>query len=474
MQPGAYSITKESQHSTLSQTSLFSELAADILFAVFACCDISSVVGISQTCKYLHDLAFHKSVWLLLVGDLKRRAMIDSSLDLQALSTDELVNLVKGIITGPETWSPRAAGFAPEVAQEIVLHPKIATGAGILHGENQAQLVSSGRYVLFNNWTTLECWDVTQDRLVWKHTSTVDDARVVAFAAEEIEGGNALVIMICQRTYPRSDDRKNLVEIVELDVRQGTHDVLLFTGTPDTYYDDPFRDPVLLHGALAAVSITGRENTILLFDWKAQSVFALVGNEGYSALIALIPGHVILKAASSNGGEQIHLISNDALPTHPISTSGSVPLVPWDDIPKLSTLSDPDAWGWEPFQQMWVHASPIRNGEYRIWLYNSYYLVNTQPYGSFWSYRLSIAPGRPPQWHERPMAPSRGDAYYVAMTYSGHVLLFTNSRSLIIRIAAPESGEVDLAGHGQHVQVSPYSGAITYSTHNSIVIRYFK
>jgi hypothetical protein len=69
-------------------------------------------------------------------------------------------------------------------------------------------LLPSGRYVLFNNWKRLECWDVVHDRLVWKHKASFEDAWVLEFAADEIEG-DSLVIMICMRTHPQVyTDRK--------------------------------------------------------------------------------------------------------------------------------------------------------------------------------------------------------------------------------------------------------------------------
>ncbi|KAJ7452638.1 hypothetical protein FB451DRAFT_1565910 [Mycena latifolia] len=431
---------------------LFSELAADILLSIFACCDISSVVSIGQTCRYLHNLAFHRSVWLVLVQDLKRRAIVDSALELQDLSAVQLINLVKALLTGPKTWSPRESGLASEVARELVLRLENRV-PGISHGDTR--LLPSGRYVLFKSWQTLECWNVADSRVVWKHGSTLEHASVAAFAADEIEQ-NSLVVMICERTFDVDpDDRKNFLGIIHVDLIKGTHDVLLFIRTPNTPYDNAFHDPVIC-GPLAAVNISGSINTHLIFDWKAQSAFIAVGCPGYSSLIALIPGHVVLKVASSDEEEQLHVISNTALPTHPISATGITASVSWDRIPKLSTLDDLDARDdWGKFYQLTVHASPIRDGDYRIWLHNAANSADTNFYGPVWSYQLSLPIYGPPQWRRRPpgRAPGPHEIYYHAVTYSGHMLIYARPRSLIIHANTLFECEVgfELSGQGKSI-----------------------
>jgi hypothetical protein len=66
------------------------------------------------------------------------------------------------------------------------------------------ELLPGGRYVLFNNWRELECWDVKEDRLIWTHESTLgptSSPNVVAFAAEFVDDGTALMIVVGQRMF---------------------------------------------------------------------------------------------------------------------------------------------------------------------------------------------------------------------------------------------------------------------------------
>ncbi|KAJ7831536.1 hypothetical protein B0H14DRAFT_3464002 [Mycena olivaceomarginata] len=98
----------------------FSELHADVIFSIFACCDIVTVISIAQTCKSLHDLAFSKTTWLALVEDLRQRSILDASCtpDLQDLTTEELIGIVKPLETGPSSWG---AALAPNISKEISL-----------------------------------------------------------------------------------------------------------------------------------------------------------------------------------------------------------------------------------------------------------------------------------------------------------------------------------------------------------------
>lgn len=139
-------------------------------------------------------------MWLVLVADLRHRSILDaaSTANLQNLMTDELVGLVKRLETGPDTWTSRGPDLIPEISKEMIIHSEIQ--ADISHLGNEAKVLASGRHVLFTNAGELECWDVEEDRLVWKHLPAFKKAQVYKFAAEEAEGGDALTILICERT----------------------------------------------------------------------------------------------------------------------------------------------------------------------------------------------------------------------------------------------------------------------------------
>jgi hypothetical protein len=156
----------------------------------------------------LNSLTFDKHVWLALLRDLDARLFLDRLPEspLHKLSTAELIGLAKRIVQGPQTWS-LSHPSGPLIARQKVLHPKIRTGPGVLNWENDAKLLPGGQYVLFNNWRTLECWNVAEDRLIWKHQSP----NVLEFAAEVVDGGLAAVILIGRRVGDAIALRKKCV-----------------------------------------------------------------------------------------------------------------------------------------------------------------------------------------------------------------------------------------------------------------------
>jgi hypothetical protein len=88
------------------------------------------------------------------------------------------------------------------------LHPTVRNGPGVTYWENAAKLLPSGRHVLFNNRNKLECWNVADDKLMFKHVSGVAETVALEFAAEETHFGSSANIIICARTYPLGGRRK--------------------------------------------------------------------------------------------------------------------------------------------------------------------------------------------------------------------------------------------------------------------------
>ncbi|KAF7353471.1 hypothetical protein MSAN_01536500 [Mycena sanguinolenta] len=320
-----------------TMASLLSNMAPDVIFSIFAFCDISSVISASETCRYLHSLAFDKSVWLGLLDNLRRRSILDRTVDLGTLSVAEMIGIVQQLITGPKTWSPlNVWNPRVEVSRKITLHPRSEPGLPRL--PYKAQLLPSGRYVLFAARSILECWNVAEDRQVWKYTSVIDSefVRATDFAAEETDT-ESVNIVVGVRTSPH---QKTWVEIVNLNLRTGTHNVLLVARAPDFPFSVPFFQPAIL-GALAAVKVG--VNTYMIINWAAHLYIILRTPSDNTSQIALIPQHILLMTRSpSLTGQQIHLVANDALharwaPTSSLDGPLEFSLISAEDIPKLTT-----------------------------------------------------------------------------------------------------------------------------------------
>ncbi|KAJ6472529.1 hypothetical protein C8R45DRAFT_1217803 [Mycena sanguinolenta] len=458
----------------MSTALLLPDLAPDVIFSIFACCDISSVIFVGQTCRALHNLAFDKSVWMGLLDNLRQKSILDCSLNLETLSTSEMVGIVQQLVTGPYTWSADSNPVA-DIFQTKTLHPKIRTGPGVLHWENQAKLLPSGLYVLFNNWSTLECWNIADDTRVWRYTTDIEDARVLEFAAEEVGIQTTVVrILICIRTYPDNGERMNYVEVVAVDLRAGTQNYLLTARAPDSRYDNPFSYPGIC-GTLAMASTDSGRNQYMIVDWAAPSYFIVCGHPDTTLRIALIPQHIILMNPSLDGESQIHLISNDTLSTYLVPTIGGDGATAFspvlaEEIPKLSTFADTDIE--EAFSEMHVRVSPLRDGVYRVWIHGTNYAAKTD---GLFSCTLFIPHNEKPYWCQRSRSVESGALYY-DVSYSGHSLRYERTGGYTVFSVASSAlrKPVELSSSGDHIDVAPYGGTLTYSTHSSVVIHCYK
>ncbi|KAJ6449215.1 hypothetical protein C8R45DRAFT_147236 [Mycena sanguinolenta] len=463
----------------MSAALVLSDLAPDVIFSILACCDIASVVSVGQTCRCLHTLAFDKSVWLGLLHNLQRRAILDQNCtpSLETFSKDEMIGVVRRLLTGPLTWSPQDldSDSAPKVSKKITLHP-FGTHPGALDRGNRAKLLPSGRYILFpNSCTTLECWNLTDNKMAWRYTTAIEHAEVYDFAAEERETGSTIMTLICIRTYPHDNKRQNYVEIVGMDIQRGTQNCLLTARAPDCGYDNPLHGPVI-YGNLAAVN-TGSQHMIL--NWATQSYLIVDGYPGsHAARIALIPEHIILMNRSLDRKNKIHLIANDALTAYlvPIITPDDEtefsPILA-EDIPKRGTFEDTHAE--RAVNDMHVHESPLREGDWRIWICGTKHAAHTS---GLFSCMLSIPSNGEPRWCQRSQSVRSGMLPYTPVSYSGQLLQRSSSGEYIAFSAAcpaaPKRAVVMPEFHGRYIGFAAYSGALTYCTRSSIVLQYYK
>ncbi|KAF7353482.1 hypothetical protein MSAN_01537800 [Mycena sanguinolenta] len=460
----------------MSAALFLTDLAPDVIFSVFACCDISSVVSAGQTCRYLHDLALERSVWLGLLEDLRQRSILDRTLNLETLSTAGMIGIVRRGITGPQTWNPGQLDSEPvaEVCKEITLHPCSDPGnPAFPPSAYMAKLLPSGRYVLLTDWTTLECWNVVEDRLVWKHTSAVDSehVRIVEFAAEETDIESA-VIMICVRTHPPNGDRLNYVEMVRVDLQTGTHNSLLATRAPDSGFSNPFYHPVIF-GALAAVKmINAGRDTYMIVNWRKRSHLILHVRPGTTLQILFIREHIMLMTCPLPRQEQIHLISNKMLesywaPTIGVDRAAKFSPVFVEDIPKRCTFEHTDG---QPFHKMYIHQNPLRDDDYRVWIRGTKYAANLS------CYRLSILTHGQPQLRLQRRSVVSG-AMVHPVSYSGHSLGYCRASGWTV--VSPRSSK-ELGGAQlpfckvEHADLAAYSGALIHSTRSTIVIQYYR
>ncbi|KAJ6454200.1 hypothetical protein C8R45DRAFT_1222952 [Mycena sanguinolenta] len=464
----------------MSPRLLFVDLVPDVISSILACCDISSVVATAQTCQYLHGLAFTKSLWLCLLETLRRKSILDptNTPDIESLSTEDIIGIVRRLLKGPEVWNhPHPDDELGPVAREITLHPRTP-----LTDLKEVKLLPSGRYVLLLNLNQLRCWNVAEDRLIWEYFAVEEHTRLLAFAAEEPGAGDSLVIVICARTFPPAGVSENYVDIINVDLEIGTHRSLLIARCLDSPTDNPFYQ-LGIRGELAVVSIHSRPQRHMVINWQEHSHFIVKGLE---VQIVLLHRHIMVKTASLEGEEEIHIISNESLhnlwtPTVGIGDSGESAPISTTALPKRSTFVNAD-FSERSFNSMHVFDSPLQDGSYRVWIYS------TQ---RAWSracliyYHLTMPVDGQPTWCG-PTLWSEATHRPTKISYSGLVPVrtmmtggFNDAFDGYTFFLPDQLGEgrctrVKLINNGGPIDVGAYSASVTYTTHSSIVIRYYE
>ncbi|KAJ6454181.1 hypothetical protein C8R45DRAFT_1082853 [Mycena sanguinolenta] len=460
----------------------------DTIFSILVFCDISSVVSIARTCRYLHNLAFQKRVWVCLLENLRRRSILDYSWtpNIDILSTADMIEIVKRLVAGPEMWNPRhlhcSSGF---IGEAITLHRMSfnpPNEAGFFF--NRAELLPSGRYVLFLNFSQLECWDVVNDSLLWKHVSDIEHGRILSFAADEQGNGDSLILMFCVYTYvAHAGTRTNYAEIVNVALRTGIRDPLFISLVFSSYAHDltnPFHG-ISIRGPLAVVCDNSHFGRCVILNWRDKSHLILHANSRTrypsDMEVALIDRHIFVRTFTFETGQEIHLISNDALRNRWLRTIGMdrAPLISVADLPRL--LSTPISASKEVVVfGMETHDSPLREGNYRVWMHYKYKGV-----AGLLSYRLTIRGDGFPTWKgpssNFPVPPT----LIRSVPYSGNVFVrnvFDAEEELAVfppskPVVSPVL-QLKLRASGGGFSVSRYSGALIHTSSSSIVIRYHR
>ncbi|KAF7319156.1 hypothetical protein HMN09_00252000 [Mycena chlorophos] len=286
-------------------------LPEDILFSVLRWCDVASVIS---TCRTLREASRETHVWRALIRELQSNWVLESSIpNLGELSLDQLINLVKRAVQGPDSWNRTDASewLTPVVSKTFQIGANIPSGPGILTWENDARLVPNGKFVLFMKWGTLESYDVAKNKLVWTYISPVQAllppqhycaVRDFAFGKHPDKGGDWLVVMIGERTYPPHASglsRQNYMTILELDPSSGNHAPLLVTRTPSTSFDNPF-SRLSVDGDFA-IADCGPGN--LLVDWRAGRYLWFKQSEVYRWRITVVLRRALIVAVGQHATE---------------------------------------------------------------------------------------------------------------------------------------------------------------------------
>ncbi|KAJ6486445.1 hypothetical protein C8R47DRAFT_1320915 [Mycena vitilis] len=488
-------------HSTSRATKLgLCDLVEDVLLLILAECDILDVLAIGAVSKCLRRLACSHDMWALLVTNLTKRGFIDRQRDdFEDLNTDQLVSLVKRPLRGPRTWAAastkslvqrsvntlgklvRKLSANPPSAGEsrrIVLHPEITTGPGMQFKQNIAKLLPGGEFVLFLNSARLECWSVFEDRLVWKHAPTMDQVNVRDFDAEL--AGHQLVILTCQRERGGHVAGKTFLEVCTLDTNSGLSCLELVTRVADAAnaaVDSPHWGCSVCGDIVAAYLY--REHRVVLVNWRTRSQIVLETNtthlHEFESQFVLVPDFLVSAQRDSNGKQRLAVTPWASLgfwePTSILKEpaahikAADIPVRTDDAIALQGHLS----LSWR--RSLWVHHNPLRRGRYKVWLHT---VVDRND--RLCSYDLERRDGGM-SWRLVSSTPMSGRIGPSGLALSGHAIGWHIGESGQM-VFAPAHRDTDsglrdilkIDGRSNLVHLSSYSGALTYSTRQEIVI----
>ncbi|KAF7328543.1 F-box domain-containing protein [Mycena venus] len=229
-------------------------LSEDNIWSIFSFCDITTVLSVGMANKYLHRLSLNKLVWVNLVDNLRYRGFIDllSPSDIRSKSQEELVALVKALLTGPTSWiapvlpltkpklpflarfrsKPTSQARQARGQAEISMRYSLHLPAPRSFAEGQVKLLPGGKYILIaNSPGTLECWSVQREKLIWAYEKATAD--IIGFSAQVLDGGDEANIIVCEKWSLH--DAKNLVRILNLNFHTGIS-TTFFTNSYESSY----------------------------------------------------------------------------------------------------------------------------------------------------------------------------------------------------------------------------------------------
>nr|GAT60653.1 predicted protein [Mycena chlorophos] len=508
-----------------------SDLPPELVLRILRLCDVATILRVSETCRFLHNVVFDKSCWIDVVRDLQRRGIIDDSERVHELSAEDLVQLLTVPVPDPSAYWL------------------------------SAKLLPGGRHILINSGGELSCNNVAEGACIWRYEPLLpgnpSEIRVLEFHfGTEVGESGQHTIFICLE-----GEHGDYVDVVELDVATGSHRVLLCARVPisDTMSNGILCNPVVC-GTLAAVGIHPHRSLYLIVDLAQQLAFILEfqfdcrdderepDNAQQLFLLDLARGYIVVRARSVSGTEEhLHIISAEIafrlygralpplkarIPYAKTSKYYNVAQLGSDEFKEailitqvVTETSLPDSYECNRVMQyientlgpdaaaygaLRVFADPLRDDIFRVWVYISATRIEREDsgrrYRNGWriSYRaphsqddewfsgyaadgllclyeldVSVPPAQQPRLREVRRGPAPAAVVCSGLTSSGHVTsstleIYPPFALFPVRWEVPSQQDPE-TGRAERwdAHVAAYTGDVTLANRRAIVVHRF-
>ncbi|KAJ6549069.1 hypothetical protein DFH09DRAFT_1281530 [Mycena vulgaris] len=261
------------------------DLGSDVLLYICALVDLFTIVSLSRVNHELHAVTSTKQLWLSVIHELSSRCLIEplAADILDTISVAELIDEIKKVIVGPQTWSSASSG-PPIVARQIDFSFTELSGES-----GSPQLLPDGRHILFykrsGDFTGgVECWDMHSLRRVWGWASPPNFVRRATF---DFRQGAAAVVALLFRS-----------RIVLLEAWLNTGDSLILLDIP---INELRWSTAKISGDFCAcrLCLAGvlERGPLLLVNWRTAEFIVLRISSMQD--FALIPDHLLLACSKT-------------------------------------------------------------------------------------------------------------------------------------------------------------------------------
>ncbi|KAJ6566681.1 hypothetical protein B0H19DRAFT_712940 [Mycena capillaripes] len=288
----------------------FIDLGVDVLGHIFALSDVYTILSLSRANRLFHEITSTKQLWLSVVSNLVARQLIDTPLvDIDKMTKDALIDEVKRVVDGPQTWSPKSL-VPPKLSRRHTVEVDSRAWVELLPG-NAYMLCYFG-----DPFRTVGCLDIHSGRLAWEWSRP---GFSVNTATLEFLGTSEAVVAL---TVLNPTDRSVELVILQADLKTGYSDDLVHF----SWLMMTLRNLQLSGDFFICNADLNRHHFILLLNWRAEKFMVfdnttrrLPNLRMLSSFFTpfesfmLLPGHLVLARQEYSPGYtkslQLHLYS---------------------------------------------------------------------------------------------------------------------------------------------------------------------